>query len=290
MLPSSGYWTGLVLIEVCVPAWPPCRAARLARAALAFAAPGKPDPQSGFADITPRQSLALLVDGVRLNSAQPQGAIASFMSLGLADRVEGVKGPASVLYGSGALGGVINVRLPQARFGPHSTVDVSAGLDSASSALRGSAVLRTSRGDHALMLGASMADVDAYEAPAGTVALSGYESAALIGQYRFRIDREQQLRASLQHQVDRDVWYPGSRKPHANAALVGHIIVHSPLQARSVIELGWSRQLRHGQAPDPAPGAAQPGGQVLPRTPERRRFGHRDRGPGAQPSGHQRTS
>jgi len=189
-----------------------------------------------------KESLALLVDGVRLNSAQPQGAIASFMSLGLADRVEVVKGPASVLYGSGALGGVINVRLPQARFGPHSTVDVSAGLDSASSALRGSAVLRTSRGEHALMLGASMADVDAYEAPAGTVALSGYESAALIAQYRFRIDREQQLRASLQHQVDRDVWYPGSRKPHANAALVGHTIVHSPLQARSLIELGWSRQ------------------------------------------------
>jgi hemoglobin/transferrin/lactoferrin receptor protein len=60
----------------------------------------------------------LLVDGMRMNSAQPQGAIASFLSLGLADRVEVVKGPASVLYGTGALGGAINVLLPQARFVP----------------------------------------------------------------------------------------------------------------------------------------------------------------------------
>lgn len=189
-----------------------------------------------------KESLALLVDGVRLNSAQPQGAIASFMSLGLADRVEVVKGPASVLYGSGALGGVINVRLPQARFAPGVSLAMSAALDSASAGLRGSGVLNTSGGDHALMIGASLADLDDYRAPAGTVELSGYASAALIGQYRFRIDRAQQLRASLQRQVDADVWYPGSRKPHANAAVVGHTVVHSPLQARSLFELGWSRQ------------------------------------------------
>ena len=64
-----------------------------------------------------RDSVVLLVDGMRLNSAQPAGAVASFMSLGLADRVEVVKGPASVLYGTGALGGAVNVRLPQALVG-----------------------------------------------------------------------------------------------------------------------------------------------------------------------------
>jgi hemoglobin/transferrin/lactoferrin receptor protein len=189
-----------------------------------------------------KESLVLLVDGVRLNSAQPQGAIASFMSLALADRVEVVKGPASVLYGSGALGGVIQVRLPQARLDPGSTISLAGGLDSGSSGLRGSVVLNRSQGDHALMLGLALADVDDYEAPAGTVALSGYDSAALIGQYRLRIDREQQLRVSLQQQLDEDVWYPGSRKPHANAALVGQTIVHSPLQRRRLFELGWSRQ------------------------------------------------
>ena len=39
-----------------------------------------------------KESVVVMVDGVRLNSAQPQGAIASFMDLGLLERVEVVKG------------------------------------------------------------------------------------------------------------------------------------------------------------------------------------------------------
>ncbi|HRA80482.1 MAG TPA: TonB-dependent receptor plug domain-containing protein, partial [Thauera sp.] len=55
-----------------------------------------------------KESVVVMVDGVRINSGQPQGAIASFMDLGLLERVEVVKGPGSVLYGSGAIGGVVN--------------------------------------------------------------------------------------------------------------------------------------------------------------------------------------
>lgn len=103
-----------------------------------------------------KESVALLVDGIRLNSAQPAGAIGSFLSLGLAERVEVVKGPASVLYGSGALGGAINVRLPQARLTPGVGFDMAASFDSASSGVRGTGVMNVSGGDHALMLGASL--------------------------------------------------------------------------------------------------------------------------------------
>ena len=63
-----------------------------------------------------KESVVVMVDGLRLNSAQPQGAIASFMDLGLLERVEVVKGPGSVLYGSGAIGGVVNLITPEARF------------------------------------------------------------------------------------------------------------------------------------------------------------------------------
>ena len=99
-----------------------------------------------------KDSVVLMVDGMRLNSAQPAGAIASFLSLGLADRVEVVKGPASVLYGTGALGGAINVRLPQARFEPGLQFKANLGFDSASRGASGAAVLNASQGDHALML------------------------------------------------------------------------------------------------------------------------------------------
>ena len=104
-----------------------------------------------------RDSIVLLVDGMRFNSAQPMGAVASFMSLGLADRVEVVKGPSSVLYGTGALGGVIDVQLPQARFRPGLQARGTVGFDSASRGWNGAAGLNASTGDHALMLGASLA-------------------------------------------------------------------------------------------------------------------------------------
>lgn len=186
-----------------------------------------------------KESVVLLLDGMRVNSAQPAGAIASFLPLGLAESVEVVKGPASVLYGSGALGGAINLRTPQARFVPGVSLETAASFDSASNGLRGSGVLNASGGDHALMLGVSVANSDDYDTPSGTAALTGYDSEALISQYRYRIDGRQQLRVSVQQQTDKDAWYPGSKRPHPNAALVGNTIVHSPDQQRQLVEFGY---------------------------------------------------
>lgn len=188
-----------------------------------------------------KESVVLLVDGMRMNSAQPQGAIASFMTLGLADRVEVVKGPASVLYGTGALGGAINVILPQARFVPGAAFDLAASWDSASNGVRGTGITNLSQGDHAFMAGASVARIGDYDAPHNKVDLTGYDSDALLAQYRFRIDAAQQLRVSVQQQTDKDVWYPGSKKPHASP-LVGTTTVHSPKQARTLYEIGYSRK------------------------------------------------
>jgi len=188
-----------------------------------------------------KESTVLLVDGMRFNSAQPAGAIASFMTLGLAERVEVVKGGASVLYGTGALGGAINVLLPQAKFVSGLGVEAGASYDSASQGMRGTAVINASTGDHALMLGASLARIDDYQSPEGKVGRTGYDSDAFIGQYRFRIDAQQQLRLSLQQHKDKDVWYPGSSRPHASP-LVGSTTVHSPEQERRLLELGYSRK------------------------------------------------
>jgi len=194
-----------------------------------------------------KESVVLMVDGMRLNSAQPAGAIASFMSLGLADRVEVLKGPASVLYGTGALGGAINVLLPQAKFTPGAGFRALASVDSASEAVRTTGVANFSQGDHALMAGASLARIGDYRSPAGEVPRSGYDSDSIIGQYRFRIDGSQQLRLSLQRHTDKDVWYPGSAKP-GTPAMLGTVTVRAPEQTRSLAEAGYSRK-GSGDAP-----------------------------------------
>ncbi|BCO31414.1 TonB-dependent heme/hemoglobin receptor family protein [Thiohalobacter sp. COW1] len=185
-----------------------------------------------------KESVVLLVDGMRLNSAQPAGAIASFMSLDLAERVEVVKGPASVLYGTGALGGAINVLLPQARFLPGHDFAASAAYESANQGLRGTGVMNASQDHHAVMLGVSLARIDDYDSPGGRVPRTGYDSDAYIGQYRYRLDEAQQLRFSLQQQEDRDIWFPGSSKPHPHP-LIDQSVIHSPQTRRRLVEVGY---------------------------------------------------
>lgn len=189
-----------------------------------------------------KERMVLLVDGMRFNSAQPVGAIASFISMGLAERVEVVKGPASVLYGTGALGGAINVQMPQARFEPGLGLRAQAGFDSASRGLRGAAVGNFSEGDHALMLGLSASKDRDYKAPGGKMAHTGYDSRAFIGQYRYRLDGQQQLCVSAQHEREDDVWYPGSVRRHPLANVVGNTLTHSPRQERTLYEVGYSRR------------------------------------------------
>lgn len=188
-----------------------------------------------------KESVVLLVDGIRFNSAQPAGAIASFMSVPLAEQVEVVKGPASVLYGSGALGGAINVRLQQARFTPGVGLDTALSYDSASRGIRATGVMNAANQDHALMLGASLARIDDNQARDGRVPGTGYDSDSFIGQYRFRLNTANELRLSLQQHTDEDVWYPGSTRNHPHPR-VQSTTVHSPRQERTLAEVGYSRK------------------------------------------------
>lgn len=206
------------------------------RAGLAVAADGAQGQNPVLRGLK-KESVVVLADGMRLNSAQPAGAIASFLSLGLAERVEVVKGPASVLYGSGALGGVVNVLTPQARFDETPRYELGSQLDGASRGIGMSALARWHDADSALVVGGASLDQDDYLAPSGRVADTGYRSRALIGQFRQRLGDALEARLSLQGQRDLDVAYPGSTRPHP-LAQVGSTTVYSPEQERRLVELG----------------------------------------------------
>lgn len=188
-----------------------------------------------------KESLVLMVDGMRVNSAQPYGAIGSFVSMGLAERVEVVKGPASVLYGAGALGGAVNVLLPQARFEPGASGRLGLRAASGERSLGGAAVLNWSAGEHALMVGGAGSGVGDYRADGRRIERTGHDSGALIGQYRWRLDAAQQLRFSLQREDTRHLWYPGSLQPNPMPQ-IGSTMVHSPRQLRQLAELGYTHQ------------------------------------------------
>ncbi|KAB7772295.1 TonB-dependent vitamin B12 receptor [Xanthomonas maliensis] len=91
--------------------------------------PGK--ATSLFLRGTEADHLVVLVDGVRIGSATSGGAALQDLPIEQIERIEIVRGPFSSLYGSDALGGVIQIftRRPQGAFTP--TFSAAAGSDNA---------------------------------------------------------------------------------------------------------------------------------------------------------------
>jgi hemoglobin/transferrin/lactoferrin receptor protein len=115
------------------------------------------------------QRILLLADGERLNNSRRQqdfGEIPGLLDVSTIDRVEVVRGPASVLYGSDAIGGVINVitRTPDLE-GLHGAAGARYSSADAQRRVFGTAEGRSGR--WGFLLGAAARRADDHKGPAG---------------------------------------------------------------------------------------------------------------------------
>ncbi|QEY58574.1 TonB-dependent receptor [Pseudomonas sp. C27(2019)] len=201
-----------------------------------------------------RESVVVMVDGFRVNSAQPQGALASFLDLGLLDRVEVVKGPGSVMHGSGAMGGVVNLLTPEPRFTDQAELGgrFGASASSVDHGYSGALLLQGSNAEQGFVVGIAGRDVGNYKSPNGREKKTGYESDTLLLKYQHKIADDYVLRANVQHHNDDDVWYPGSArtagKPGGEGLPppLGKVTIHSPKQQREMYALGLDAPLLGG--------------------------------------------
>jgi hemoglobin/transferrin/lactoferrin receptor protein len=124
------------------------------------------------------QRILLLEDGLRLNSSRRQqdfGEIPGLVDPSQVERVEVVRGPASVLYGTDAIGGVVNIitRRPTTA-GLHGTADYTYGAEE--NQHRGTANLFGRYGRLDFQVDGAVRRADSYEAPSGrfgNIELSG---------------------------------------------------------------------------------------------------------------------
>jgi len=113
-----------------------------------------------------------LEDGLRLNNARRQtdfGEITGLVDLDSIATVEVVRGPASVLYGSDAIGGVLNLVTRPPRFTDERRLQggVELRYGSAAESERASANVAATGGRWEWQLGATTRSADDYDAPAG---------------------------------------------------------------------------------------------------------------------------
>lgn len=121
-----------------------------------------------------RSRTSIMVDGSRASSERRAGASASFLDPAIVERVEVARGPASVAYGSDAMGGVIAVRTrgpdhtrpPQVRFAG----TLGGGFPEVSGDLEVSA----GYGSGGILAGVRGRDFDSYGSPEGPVLNSGW--------------------------------------------------------------------------------------------------------------------
>jgi vitamin B12 transporter len=151
------------------------------RAGVEVARLGGPGQQTSlFLRGTDSNHVLVLVDGVRINPGTIGSAAIQNIAPELIERVEIVKGPRSTLYGSDALGGVINVIT---RHRTENGASVQAGVgsyDSRSASI--DAGIGGARGDASL--GASWVDSKGFPTRSGDATDRGYENLSLTAAAR----------------------------------------------------------------------------------------------------------
>lgn len=127
----------------------------------------------------------ILIDGVKLSEQRPGGNHALSIDPAMVERVEVVRGPASVLYGSDALGGVINFitkkeeRRMEEAFRLNG--EVSTGFDSAYQAIMTNALVRGGVGGFNFYINGAYTDTQNLQTPSGELKHSATESYNLAG-------------------------------------------------------------------------------------------------------------
>ncbi|MFG0605691.1 TonB-dependent receptor domain-containing protein [Vibrio mimicus] len=128
----------------------------------------------------------VLVDGVRIDSAAGGVAINRF-PLGLVERLEVVRGPGAAVYGSDAVGGVINIITRSHR--GNNLKQVTVGIGSNQSR-KGDVVAKADVNEQGhLQLAAGFEKTDGYDIKSTQTGIDyGYESQNLMGGYEHRFN------------------------------------------------------------------------------------------------------
>ncbi len=158
------------------------------------------------------QRVLVLMDGSPMNSARGNGPHPSLVDPAQVERIEVVRGPSSVAYGSDALGGVINIitrEAPIATGGQSLSGSATAGGSSVDRQRTGYLELVPRLGRLSGFLSSGVRKAENFDSPIGRVANSQFDDYNALANLRYDLTGQTFLKSGYQVYRGRGIGIPG---------------------------------------------------------------------------------
>jgi hemoglobin/transferrin/lactoferrin receptor protein len=157
------------------------------------------------------QRVLVLVDGSPMNNARGRGPQPSLIGSEQIERIEIVRGPASVAYGSDALGGVVNIITREAGEGAAPALNGAASIGGSSVDQQRNAYLELVPrvGNFSAFLSSGIRKADDFDSPRGKVEDSAFEAYDALFNMRYDFTEKTALKGGLQMYRGTDIGIPG---------------------------------------------------------------------------------
>lgn len=158
-----------------------------------------------------QQRIVMLVDGNRIETANDLMASMSFFDMDDIERIEVIKGASSSLYGTGAMGGIVNVITNQGYFNSSKYFNGSfnSGYSSVNELFTRKLTFNSGSQKWYASISGSMRDANNLKTPDGTIENSQFNDQSISATAGFKIKENHTLNLKYQYFDADDVGLPG---------------------------------------------------------------------------------
>lgn len=140
----------------------------------------------------------VMIDGQKMSEHKSMSGSPMLIDPAMIERIEVIKGPASVLYGSDAIGGAINIITKKGGVKPFEA-SVSAGMDNLSNGKTASASISGAKDGWHYRLGLAHESGDEMRTPAGKLPYNDFSSFGANGYLAYDIDANKTIGMTVDH-------------------------------------------------------------------------------------------
>ncbi|MBN1182966.1 MAG: TonB-dependent receptor [Bacteroidales bacterium] len=182
------------------------------------------------------QRVILLVDGYRVETATDIAAAMALIDNNDIEQIEVIKGSASSIYGTGALGGVVNIITKNPGFsdGFKFGGTISSGYGSVNNMYTEHIALNNSDSKWFMKIGGTYRDADNTETPEGTLQNSQFTDYNIATTIGFKINDRQIIKVNYQRFTGEDIGIPGG------VAFSKPAIATYPTELRELIDVEYT--------------------------------------------------